>query len=76
MREIAIPSINWASTPGARVRVPVKVGWPELQLNEAQVVANAVALAAGDPTPFPDPSIFIVVIERPAAPEWRGASAE
>lgn len=40
--------------------VPVAVNWPELRLTEAQLLANAVALANGEREPYPDPSIFSI----------------
>ena len=42
----------------------IVVDWPELQLTEAQILANAVAWANGEATPFPDPSILAVRVVR------------
>jgi hypothetical protein len=47
---------------GARTLYPVKVDWPELQLTENQIVANAFARANGEDVPFPDQSIFTVSV--------------
>lgn len=58
---------------GSRLLVPVQVDWPELQLTEEQILANAAALASGVPTPFPDPSIFTVEI--PYYPHQAAAAA-
>lgn len=65
MRTITIPggvAVRALRGPvdGVCLEVPVKVDWPELQLTEEQVVANAVAVACGQPAPFPDLSIFSV----------------
>jgi hypothetical protein len=50
--------------PGAAVEFAVKVNWPELQLTENQQMANTLARVSGSPEPFPDHSIFSVVIPR------------
>ena len=47
----------------------VAVDWPELRLTEEQVIANALALASGQPSPYPDQSVFAV--EVPYAPDLR-----
>lgn len=52
---------------GRSLIVPVCVDWPELRLTEEQMLANAVAIANGQPPPFPDPSIFD--IELPYVPD-------
>lgn len=67
MRIIKIPA--WAiekarTVNAASALLPVKVDWPELQLTEAQVWANVVAVVAGQPTPYPDLSIITIEIER------------
>lgn len=73
MRRIIIPhdAMLAATAPigsqhydGTHVLLPVQVDWPELQLTDAQKMANIVALANGRRTPFPDPSIFHVQIPR------------
>ena len=64
-RSVRIPPIDWGSVDGVRVVVPVKVDWPELQLTEDQVMANAVASVSGADLPYPDRSIFAVEIDRP-----------
>lgn len=51
---------------GAFLCQPVKVGWPELQLTEEQIMANAIALAWGRDAPFRDKSIFEVRVPRVA----------
>ena len=69
MRRITIPS-EWIhraidpTTPGSHILGPVRVDWPELQLTEEQIVANAVALAYGQRSPYPDLAIFGVEIPR------------
>ncbi len=45
---------------GTVLSVPVAVNWPELQLTEEQIMANAWAAAWGKPFPYPDRSIFAV----------------
>lgn len=65
MREIRIPRIDWSKVLGHSCNVPVKVDWPELQLTEDQILANAVAFANDEPYPFPDHSMFVIVIPRP-----------
>lgn len=64
MREIRLPNLNNVPDGGAWVAVPVKVDWPELQLTEEQVFANAVALVMGREEPYPDHSFFTVLIQR------------
>lgn len=46
---------------GRSLVVPVRVDWPELQLTEAQIVANAVARANGQPAPHPEPIITVEI---------------
>lgn len=70
MRTITIPSIDWAFVEGTCVVVPVKVGWPELQLTEEQKLANAIARANDAEPPYPDLSMIEVRIERPEFPPW------
>lgn len=62
-----LPQIDWAEVVGRCAVVVVKVGWRELQLTEQQVLANAIALANGENTPFPDPSLIEVEVPWPAA---------
>jgi hypothetical protein len=45
---------------GTCVEFAVAVDWPELQLTEEQIVANAIACANGQRDPYPDLSIFTV----------------
>jgi hypothetical protein len=47
---------------GTHIEFSVCVDWPELQLTEDQIVANAVAWAAGQEPPYPDHSIFMVSV--------------
>ena len=69
MRRITIP-VEWIKaavsdkTLGSHVVGAVAVDWPELRLTEAQIIANAIALASGQPTPYPDPSIITIEIPR------------
>lgn len=67
MRSITVPCPDWDKLVGARAVIPVKVDWPELRLTENQIVANAIARAAGGDHPFPDRSFIEVIIERPTA---------
>ncbi len=67
VRQVRIPAIDWTSVQGIRVSIPVIVDWPELQLTEAQIAANALAKAWDKPEPFPNHAIFDVQIERPSA---------
>ncbi len=67
MRRITVPQnvIDRAAhgpIQGARLEFAVHVNWPELRLTEDQIVTNAVARAAGQPEPYPDHSIFSVVV--------------
>lgn len=64
-RQIHVESPDWSQIDGVRAIIPVKVSWPELQLDETQIVVNAAHAAAGLDPPFPDLSIFEVVVERP-----------
>lgn len=68
-RQIDVPAIDWDEVQGIFALVPVKVDWPELQLAEGQMIANAVAVATCRPAPFPDRSFITLRIERPGA--WR-----
>lgn len=43
---------------------PTKVAWPELQLTDGQMIANAWALADDLDIPFPDNSYIQLVIKR------------
>jgi len=62
MRRVTIP--QWLANPvGRYLVVPVRVDWPELRLTEDQVMANAVACAAGQAPPFPDPASFDVALD-------------
>ena len=45
---------------GRVLHMPVHVDWPELQLTEGQVVANSIAFADGEPSPYPNLSMFII----------------
>jgi hypothetical protein len=45
---------------GVGVQVLVQVDWPELQLTDDQILANALATVACEPQPYPDPSLFMV----------------
>ena len=49
---------------GRAVVFPVHVDWPELQLTEGQILANAAWLACGGhgDKPFPDPALFSIEI--------------
>ena len=47
---------------GRRVIVPVTVDWPQLQLNNDQIAANAVARLEGAEPPYPDDSLIFVEI--------------
>lgn len=72
MRSIRVPNdvmekILSGRYPGAWVECAVCVDWPELRLTEEQIIANAVATAAGQPAPYPDHSIFSVVMPNVAA---------
>lgn len=51
---------------GVRLVFPVQVDWPELQLTESQMLTNVAALANGQEPPFPDRSVFMVVVDRAA----------
>jgi hypothetical protein len=65
VRKIVIPWHLWDQPfEGTALVIPVKVDWPELQLSEAQHVANAFASVAGRPTPYPDLTVFSVRLER------------
>ncbi len=68
-REIRIPrrvlsQVHDEDGPGLALLYPVVVDWPELQLTEGQIVANSLALASGQPAPYPDLSIITVRLER------------
>ncbi|KKN42475.1 hypothetical protein LCGC14_0712850 [marine sediment metagenome] len=43
----------------------VKVDWPELQLTDDQIVANAHAMLYGQERPHPDLSLISIEIEHP-----------
>lgn len=66
MREIKIPLKQvkeWIDNPiGISLCIPVIVNWPELQLTEHQRICNSFALVNGQSDPFPDNSIFTVLI--------------
>lgn len=67
MREITLPDRAtfrraFQNSPGRWLAVPVKVDWPELQLTEEHVMANALADAVGAERPFPDHSYILVKI--------------
>lgn len=67
MRSIAIPIEVLARAAhgpvaGTCLEFAVAVDWPELQLTEAQMIANAIALANGQRDPYPDLSIFSVTV--------------
>lgn len=49
---------------GAYLVFPAKVDWPELQLTEGQMLANAFAHAYGQPAPYDDPSFIEIRIRR------------
>lgn len=49
---------------GRRTVQPCKVNWPELQLTEEQVLANAIAHSKGHGDMYPDPSYIELVFER------------
>ena len=40
--------------------VPVKVDWPQLQLDNDQIAANSVARSEGAEEPYPDDSLIFV----------------
>lgn len=69
MRRIKIP-VEWIhqalddKTKGTAVVGAVHVDWPELRLTEEQFIANALALANGQPDPYPDPSFIAIEIPR------------
>lgn len=65
VRRIELPRIDWSTVPGAAIEIPVKVDWPELQLTEDQIAANAAAWWRQEDEPYSDHSIFSVVIPRP-----------
>ena len=66
MREVAIDRKQveaWLKNPmGAYLCFPVKVGWPELQLTEQQILENSLAMLGPNPMPHEDQSIFNVVV--------------
>ncbi len=68
MRKVTVPLDTiraWLDDlVGVAVEIPVYVDWPELQLTEEQMLANAVALAAGEPDPYPNQSLFAIRITR------------
>lgn len=66
-RVVHVPDIDWSTVEGRSAVVPVKVTWLELQLTDGQIRANAMARAKGYDDPFPDRSVFDVVIPRPYA---------
>lgn len=45
---------------GRKLVLPCYVGWPELQLNEEQVLANAIAMMDGKPLPHAPSGLIIV----------------
>ena len=67
MRTVTIPqAVIERAAHGPQVGVSlvfaVSVNWPELRLTEDQIIANAVAQAAGQEAPYPDHSIFTISI--------------
>jgi hypothetical protein len=56
--------IPWPEEPpqGMTVVVPVYVDW--FDVPEEHVIANAAALAAGEPEPYPDPNLIRVELTR------------
>ena len=55
---------SWLNDQKGRcLAIPVKVGWPELQLTEQQILENSLALLGPNPIPHNDNSIFNVVVE-------------
>lgn len=68
MRKIVIPADVMQQVidcdHGRRTCLPVKLNWPELQLTDDQVLANAVATANRQPEPYPDQSYIELVFER------------
>jgi hypothetical protein len=65
VRRITIPRYVLETARASRYAVlewTVAVDWPELRLTEDQIVANAVALANGHPSPYPDHSIISIVL--------------
>lgn len=69
MIRAAVQLTSDAPTGGNCVVFPVKVDWPELQLTEDQMLANAAARACGQPPPHEDRSIFTVRLPL-VFPEW------
>ena len=69
METITLPRSIWKDTGrfigGHSIAVPVKVSWPELQLTEAQIVANEIARVQGRDAPYPDKSFINVVVPIP-----------
>ena len=68
MREIRLQGC-WPQTIkndwlGQWLSVHVRVDWPELQLTDEQILANGLARAEGKQEPYPDNSIFRVLIPR------------
>lgn len=67
IREVRIPLdtiLAWVDAgEGRNLVFPVKVGWPELQLTGEQILSNSFALDDGEPPPYPDRSIFQIVVE-------------
>lgn len=47
---------------GSSLIIPVKVDWPEFQLTEAQMAANAWALGLDRAAPYEDESIIVIEI--------------
>ena len=68
MRTIKIPLskiIHWINNPHGRcLLLPVKVGWPELQLTQDQVLANALARVNLSEIPYPDNSFISIEVEK------------
>jgi hypothetical protein len=67
MRTITVPRKvleRLATCQGRALEFAVSVDWPELRLTEDQIVTNAVARAAGHPEPYPDHSIFSILLEK------------
>lgn len=64
MKTITLPWLDPCdpSIPGIAVELPVYLDW--FKVPEEHILANAVAVAAGEPEPFPDPNLVTVRLER------------
>lgn len=58
----AITAAPLGPAGGRTLHIPVTVDWPELQLTDAQRLANAAARVAGVATPYPDQSLFTLEV--------------